>query len=201
MDMRKLSDADKYLLYGLLLRKRRSAEAERQVLEIMRSSLSLDGKIEAILKLHEETPVSAGEEGLSLSASSDSREPARRKRRKQAVVLDPYPEVTRLLSKCSLRWDLDFSQAGSRKQALYLVRKLRAGLVICNLNLPPEEYPLLYEEACKRQRNVKIVFLCPTQPEDPVEDSPAFKENTRLVPKPINLDRLESAVRELLGDQ
>jgi hypothetical protein len=137
MDIRKLSDADKYMLYGLLLRKKRPPEAELRVLEIMRASLTLDQKIDAILELHRGLPgASPGEEEATAELlrpgfpGRSPAQPARRKRRLRAVVADPYPEVTRLLAKSSLRRDLEFVQAETAEQALYLVRRLRARLVV-----------------------------------------------------------------------
>ena len=54
MDSGNLSQADKYLLYGLLLKKKRSHTEDRKLIAIMRSSRDLDEKIEAILALGEE---------------------------------------------------------------------------------------------------------------------------------------------------
>lgn len=198
MDIRRLSDADKYMLYGLLLRKRRPADAELRVLEIMRAPLSLDQKIDAILTLHRQLPGFSAEEEEQTAELLRPGYPGRRKRRLRAVVADPYPEVTRLLAKSSLRWDLEFSQAENLKQALYLVRKLRAGLLVCNLPVPPGERDGLARECRQRQSRIKLIFLAAPSPGEKI---PAAGPSSpyRVLPKPINLNQLSETVRELLG--
>jgi hypothetical protein len=194
MDIRRLSEADRYLLYGLLLRKKRPPEAELRVLEIMRRQIGLEEKIEAILKVQRELPGAGADEAESLlgqaeEAAPSSRRPARKHR--QAVVADPYPEVTRLLNKSSPRWGLAFTQAEDKKQALYLVRKLRARLLIGNLGQTPEEQEGFFRECRKRQPRLKAIFLCP-------EVCPAHTPDVFYLPKPINVPSIEEAVRRLL---
>ena len=198
MDIRKLSDADKYLLYGLLLRKKRPPEAELRVLEIMRASLTLDQRIDAILELHRTLPgASPGEEEETAELLRPGY-PGRRKRRLRAVVADAYPEVTRLLAKSSLRWDLEFVQGEDARQALYLVRKLRARLLLCNLPMPPEKREDFAKECRKRQAQVRLIFLASPEP-GRKEPDPALQGLYRVLPKPINLIQVSEAVRELLG--
>ncbi len=202
MDIRKLSEADKYMLYGLLLRKKRPAEAELRVLEIIRAPLSLDQKIDAILALHRELPgASPAEEeqtaellraGYGAGFPADSGRP---KRRLRAVVADPYPEVTRLLSKCSLRWELEFVQAETARQALYLVRRLRARLLVCNLPMAPEQREGFARECRRRQSRVRLIFLAPE-----AGPSDVHPDLYRILPKPINLSQLSETARELLQD-
>jgi hypothetical protein len=205
MDIRRLSDADKYMLYGLLLRKRRPVDAELRVLEIMRAPLDLDQKIDAILALHRQLPGARPEEeeeaeellrtGYGAGLRADY--PGRRKRRLRAVVADPYPEITRLLSKCSLRWDLEFVQAENARQALYLVRKLRARLLVCNLPMPPEQREGFAGECRKRQSQVRLIFLAAPAPGQKIPAA-GLPDLYRVLPKPINLNQLSEAVRELL---
>jgi hypothetical protein len=210
MDIRRLSEADKYMLYGLLLRKKRPAEAELRVLEIMRAPLSLDQKIDAIIALHRELPgASPAEEeqadellrpgyGPALQPESgaglDTGLAGRRRRRLRAVVADAYPEVTRLLSKCSLRWQLEFVQGETAKQALYLVRRLRARLLVCNLPMPPEEREAFARECRRRQSKVKVIFLASPPPGERAPPSDLYQ----VLPKPINLTQVSEALRSLL---
>jgi hypothetical protein len=191
MDINKLSDADKYMLYGLLLKKKRPPEAELRVLEIMRSPLGLDRKIDAILRLHRELPGGAEEEVAQLVQPS----PVPRKRRLRAVVADPYPEVTGMLARCSLRGFLEFVQAENAKQALYLVRKLRARLLVCNLPLAPAERSSFFLDCRKRQPRLKVIFLRAEAADD---GELATEPDARMLPKPINLNQVSEAVRELL---
>ena len=51
MDVQHLSEADLHLVYGLLLKKRRSPSQDRKVLSIMRSEMDLPAKIQAIEKV------------------------------------------------------------------------------------------------------------------------------------------------------
>jgi hypothetical protein len=196
MDIHKLSEADRYLLYGLLLRKKRSPEAEARVLEIMRSQTSLEDKIQAVLKVQRELP---GEEALEEEAllpdnGEASPAPSRQKRKpRQAVVADPYPEVTRLLNRFSPRWGLEFTQAENEKQALYLVRKLRAKLVIGNLGQSSEDQEVFFRECRRRQPRLKAIFLCP-------EDCPANTRDVVYLPKPISFLSIEDTVRNLLAE-
>ena len=51
MDVQHLSEADLHLVFGLLLKKKRTPSQERKVLSILRSELDLPAKIEAIVKV------------------------------------------------------------------------------------------------------------------------------------------------------
>jgi CheY-like chemotaxis protein len=197
MDIRRLSEADKYMLYGLLLRKKRPAEAELRVMEIMRAPLKLDQKIDAILALHRELPEASPGEEEQTEELLRAGFPGRPKRRLRAVVADPYPEVTRLLAKCSLRWELEFVQAQTARQALYLVRRLRARLLVCNLPMPAEDRETFARECRRRQSGVRLIFLAAPAPG---ERAPAAgsADLYRVLPKPINLSQLSEAARELL---
>jgi hypothetical protein len=197
MDIRKLSDADKYMLYGLLLRKKRPPDAELRVLEIMRAPLTLDQRIDAILALHRGLPGASPAEEEETAELLRPGYPGRRKRRLRAVVADPYPEITRLLAKSSLRWELEFVQGEDAKQALYLVRKLRARLMVCNLPMPPEDREGFAAECRKRQAQVKLIFLATPAPGERARD-PSVQDLYRVLPKPINLIQVSEAVRELL---
>jgi hypothetical protein len=197
MDIRRLSEADKYMLYGLLLRKKRPAEAELRVMEIMRAPLKLDQKIDAILALHRELPGATPAEEEQTAELLRAGFPGRPRRRLRAVVADPHPDVTRLLAKGSLRWELEFVQAETARQALYLVRRLRARLLVCNLPMPPGEREAFARECRRRQSRVRLIFLAPPAPG---ERTPAGGPTDlyRLLPKPINLTQLSEAARELL---
>jgi len=202
MDINNLSEADKYLLYGLLLKKPRSPELDRKALAIARSSRTLDEKIEAILDLQEPSQRKArGKRERPLEAETPeegARPPGRRPRsRKTAVVIDVYPEVTRLLSKCSLRRALSFVRVGESFDALYLLRQQDVRLIVINENLPGEECARYYEICRAIEPRVRIIYLL-TPPERRT-GSRDYRRHTRFVPKPINIDLLDRTARELLG--
>jgi DNA-binding response OmpR family regulator len=109
------------------------------------------------------------------------------------VVADTYPEVTRFLNKFSPHWGLEFTQAENEKQALYLVRKLRARLLIANLGQSPEEQEAFFRECRRRQPRLKAIFLCP-------EQCPPNTADVAYLPKPINFLSVEDTVRGLLAE-
>ena len=201
MDINNLSEADKYLLYGLLLKKPRSSDLDRKALAIARSSRSLDGKIEAILNL--QAPVEDGgpkARSRRPGKAGTDEEPGggrRGKRRKTAVVIDVYPEVTRLLSKCSLKRALSFTRVGESFDALYLLRKFDVRLLIINESLPAEECARYYEICRAIEPRVRIIYLLP--PPERRGGSQDYRRYTRFVPKPINIDLLDRTARDLLG--
>lgn len=198
MDINKLSESDKYLLYGLLLRKKRPEEAELRVLEIIRGPLDLDRKIDAILSLHRKLPgYRADEEEELLRPTAAPAPSARQGRRLRAVVADPRPEVTRLLAKSSLRTTLEFHQAQNVKQALSLVGRLRARLLVCNLGLAAAEQNAFFQACRSRQPRLRAVFLC-DRPADCLPPDLQTAAVLRVLAKPINLIELTEAVRELL---
>ena len=51
MDVQHLSEADLHLVFGLLLKKKRTPSQERKVLSILRSEMDLPAKLEAIVKV------------------------------------------------------------------------------------------------------------------------------------------------------
>lgn len=202
MDINNLSEADKHLLYGLLLRKPRSEELDREALAIARSSRSLDQKIEAILNLRgpgKDIP-RRPRAGARCGPGDEEEPPAARRRsrrRHDAVVIDVYPEFTKLLSKCSLKRSLSFTRVGESLDALYLLRRLDVRLIIFNDTLPPEECRRYYEICRAIEPRVRIIYLLP--PPQARGGSQEFLLHTRFIPKPISIDLLDRTARELLG--
>jgi hypothetical protein len=202
MDINNLSEADKYLLYGLLLKKPRSTDLDKKALAIARSSRTLDEKIEAILDLQESAqkrPRARREQPPDGEIPKGGAEGPRRKprSRKTAVVIDIYPEVTRLLSKCSLKRSLSFVRVGESFDALFLLRQQDVRLIVINENLPAEECARYYEICRAIEPRVRIIYLI--APPERKSGSQDYRRHTRFVPKPINIDLLDRTARELLG--
>jgi ActR/RegA family two-component response regulator len=200
MGIQDLPEADKHLIYGLLLKKKRSRTQERRVLSIVRSSLELAAKIEAILKITRaqvlELPASRLEESQGPRRIPDRAPP--KKRRKAVLIVDVRAELTTLLKKCSLKRELSFSRIGERFDAIHLIRSLRSRLVIVNENFSAEEEYTRYFEICRAiEPGIKIIFL--GGPAHLPEGSPAFRAAARSLAKPLNIERLEESVRELLS--
>jgi len=200
MGLQDLPEADKHLIYGLLLKKKRSRAQERRVLSIVRSSLDLAAKIEAILKITRaqvlELPESHRDENQGPRRILDKAPPG--KKRKAVLVVDVRAELTALLKKCSLKRELSFSRIGERFDAIHLIRSLRSRLIIVNETFAADEEYTRYFEICKAiEPGIRIIFL--GGPAHLPEWSPAFRTAARSLAKPLNIERLEESVRELLG--
>jgi hypothetical protein len=193
MDIGNLSDADKYLLYGLLLKKKRSPAQEKKIFHIMRSSLDLDGRIEAILDLQEDgsqrSPHRRDRAGRSEQAAGGGK-------RAGALVVDVYPELTRLLKKSSLKRRLIFTRIGESFDTVHLLRKLETRLIVLNETLPDEELGHFFEICNAIQPGIKVIFLSSPPRRLPADSQ--FRRAVRFVPKPLNISRLEETAWELL---
>lgn len=195
MDLHGISDADKYLLYGLLLRKRRSRVQEKKVMGIIRSTMHLDGRIAALMDLQ-------AEEDKGLGAIADTGRASRytgfrKGGRTGALVVDMHNQIVKLLRKCALKRGLTFQRIGESFDAVHLIRRLRIRLIILNEALPPDDYPRYYEICRAIEPKVRVIFLC--APPREIDESDLFRRNTRFLPKPINMEKLETAASELLG--
>lgn len=197
MDIGDLASADKFLLYGLLLRKRRSSAEERRLYALMRSSLSLDEKIEKIMALDEER------NGRTTAAEQEEKRAPRpeagRKggRRRGALIVDVHPELTRLLKKCSLKRRFTFTRIGESYDAVHLLRRLAVRLIVVNENLNDEDYGRFFEICRAVQPDIRIVYLGSSPRKLPPD--PRFRQSTRFVQKPISVRALEEAAAELLS--
>ena len=101
------------------------------------------------------------------------------------------------MKKCSLKRELSFSRIGERFDAIHLIRNLRTRLIIVNENYAAEEEYARYFEICKAiEPGIRMIFL--GRPAPPPESGPAFRAATRFLAKPLNIERLEESVRELL---
>ncbi len=189
-----LPEADKHLIYGLLLKKKRSGAQERKVLSIVRSSMDLGGKIQAILGVTR-AQILREPERAAPPARDFGRGPSKMQ---NALVVDARAEIARLLKKCPLKREISFTRIGERYDAVHLIGTLRTRLIIVNEVLPTEEEYSRYFEICRViEPGVRIIFL--GQPAKPVQAGPAFEKNTRFLSKPLNIGRLEESARDLLG--
>ncbi len=201
MDIGNLSDADKYLLYGLLLKKKRSPAQEKKIFHIMRSSLDLDGRIEAILDLQEDgsprSPHRRDRAGRPERAAGGGRGgPKAAGKRAGALVVDVYPELTRLLKKSSLKRRLVFTRIGESFDAVHLLRKLETRLIVLNETLSDGELGHFFEICNAIQPGIKVIFLSSPPRRLPADSQ--FRRAVRFVPKPLNISRLEATAWELL---
>jgi hypothetical protein len=196
MDIANLSRADKYLLYGLLLKKKRTPAEERNLVPIMRSSRDLDEKIEAIMALGDETDKRSARRGRGEKRPAREGSEGKGKRRTSALVVDIHPELTKLLKKCSLKRRFVFTRIGESFDAVHLLRRLGTKLIVINENLADEDYPRYFEICRAIEPGVKIIYL--GSPPRPLPSDPIFRKSTRFIPKPININRLEETARELL---
>jgi hypothetical protein len=195
MDLQGISEADKYLLYGLLLKKRRSRGQERRVMAIIHGTLDLEGRIEALIRLQEEEDralfVLPGPQAPRVGSAPESGQ-----RDGSLLVVDAHPDVSRLLRKCSLKRRLSFHRIGESFDAVHLLRRLRTRLIVLNEILPPEDYTRYYAICRAIEPRIRIICLC--QAPRGLDCSDAFRKNVRFLPKPINMERLEATAIELL---
>jgi hypothetical protein len=200
MDVQHLSEADLHLVYGLLLKKKRSPSQERKVLSIMRSELDLRAKIQAVVRVSRvQVPELAIRpvDGHSEAERAGAERRAAGKNRRPALVIDIRAEVTRILKKCSLKRDLTVTRAGERFVALDLVARLRPRLIIVNEVFDKEEEYARYFEICRAiEPGVRIVYL--GTPGRAPKATPSFHAFARFLPKPLNIEKLEEIVRGLL---
>jgi PleD family two-component response regulator len=199
MDVQHLSEADLHLVFGLLLKKKRTPSQARKVLSILRSEMDLPAKLEAIVKVSRVQVLEIG--GARADGRADATRTAERSResrkRRPALVIDIHAEVTRLLKKCSLKRDLTFTRAAERFDALDLVAQLRPRLIIVNEVFDKEEEYARYFEICRAvEPGVRIVYL--GTPARVPRSTPAFQAFARFLAKPLNIEKLQETVRGLL---
>jgi hypothetical protein len=196
MDSGNLSQADKHLLYGLLLKKKRNPSEDRKLITIMRSSLDLDEKIEAILALSEGIDKRESRRSRP-GGGSAARGSGRSTKKLSALVVDVHPELTKLLKKCSLKRRFLFTRIGETFDAIHLLRRLETKLLVINENLADDDYPRYFEICRAVQPGIKIIYL--SSPPRSLPGDPSFRGSTRFIPKPISIGRIEESVGELLG--
>ena len=194
MDSGNLSQADKHLLYGLLLKKRRSPADDRRIIAIMHSSRDLDEKIEAILALGEQTE-KKDRRGSRAGKRPDA--PGTSRKKINALVVDVHQELTKLLKKSSLKRRFAFTRIGESLDAIHLLRHLHTRLLVINENLSDDEIPRYFEICRAVQPGIRIIYLSSPPRSNPAD--PVFSRSTRFVPKPLSISRIEDSVRELLG--
>ena len=195
MDSGNLSLADKYLLYGLLLKKKRNPAEERKLIAIMRSSRDLDEKIEAILALGQQAE--KRESRRSRSGKRPGAAGSGQKKKLSALVVDVHPELAKLLKKSSLKRCFAFTRIGESLDAVHLLRRLQTKLLVINENLSDDEVPRFFEICRAVQPGIKIIYL--SSPPRSLPRDPIFSRSTCFIPKPISVSRIEESVGQLLG--
>jgi len=195
MDSGNLSQADKYLLYGLLLKKKRSPALDRKLIAIMHSSRDLYEKIEAILALGEEPEKKDARR--SRAGNRPGIPGTSRKKKISALVVDVHQELAKLLKKSSLKRRFAFTRIGESWDAIHLLRRLETRLLVINENLSDDEIPRYFEICRAVQPGIKIIYL--SSPPRSLPRDPAFSRSTRFIPKPISISGIEDSVGELLG--
>lgn len=192
MELDNLQPADKHLLYGFLLRRRRSPGEDRAVLEIIRRRAGLDAKISALLELPGTVPG-----GAASSNRSRTSRPSRWPRKLPAVVVDTPGKLFRLLRRCGLRRRLVLTTARDGLEALPLIRHLGARLLILNQTTGLPDL-VRYATICRAvEPRLRLVFLSPEHAALPTVPPP-LAPFVRIMAKPIRVDQLEQTVWELL---
>ncbi|MBA7630988.1 hypothetical protein ES703_38515 [subsurface metagenome] len=197
MDIEKLSEADKYLLLGLILKKNRSEDVDRKALKIIRSSQSLDRKIEGLLLLNRQ--INGGENETDSQTLTDYKglegKDLEARKRSTILIIDPHPEITRILKNSSLRHSFTFIWGQDSIKGLLLLKEYQVKIVIVNQNASLKDYYRFYEIIRGIKPKVSIIFLCKRVQRN--VESYSFKENIRLLYKPININIIEDNICEL----
>jgi hypothetical protein len=162
--------------------------------------MDLDARIQALLKLTRaqipDNPLPEAMEGADQAAAPAGA--PRKGKMQNAIVVDTRAEIASLLKKCALKRELAFSRIGERYDAVHLLPSLRARLVIVNEILDSEAEYLRYFEICRAvEPGVRMIFLGKPQCELPAGG--AWDRQTRLLAKPLNVERLEESTRELMA--
>jgi hypothetical protein len=197
IDSGNLSQADKHLLYGLLLKKKRNPAEDRKLVMIMRSSRNLDEKIEAILALGEESGKKDSRRARTGGRPGTAGTGRKAGKKVSALVVDVHPELTKLLKKSSLKRRLIFTRIGESFDAIHLLRRLETRMIILNENLADDEYRRYFEICRAVQPRIKIIYLS-ALPRSLRRD-PVLSGSTRFIPKPISIGRIEESVQELMS--
>jgi hypothetical protein len=180
-----------------LLKKKRPPAEDRKLITIMRSSRDLDEKIEAILALGEESEKKESRRSRSGRRAEGAGSARRTKKKASALVVDVYPELTKLLRKSSLKRRFVFTRIGESLDAIHLLRRLETRLLVINENLSDEDYPRYFQICRAVQPGIRIVYL--SSPPRSLPRDPLFSRSTRFIPKPISISRIEESVGEMLG--
>jgi hypothetical protein len=211
MKVHDLSNADKYLLLGNLLKKISSDEASDKALEIVKSSASLEEKLTAVLKLYQssrspdtrsrnEKPSFPGTGDSSAKSGKSPRSSAhvvRSKRSKPRVlIMDPRSEISRVLSSSQLADSYAFIHTGRITGQADHVRRYRPRAVILNAEEEISTTLELSRMLAENQNDVSVIILCTkSQYKEAVKDDYG-RENTHLISKPLNLMRLADVLQQ-----
>jgi hypothetical protein len=186
-----LSEADKHLLYGFLLRKTRARILHARVLRVVRSSVNLDDKIKALLKM------SGPDHPFPKPRSAARETPRRTGKRTAALVIDDRTDVIGILRKCALKREVTFFRTADRFDAVFMIPRHGVRLVILNETLPTDAEYARYFEICRAiMPGIRIICLgAPARLYSRATPPGAV----RFLPRPFNIDAVENCVRELLG--
>jgi hypothetical protein len=187
-----LSEADKHLLYGFLLRKIRARVLQTRVLRVIRSPLELDTKIQSLLKI-------SGPGHPFPRTRNVVPGPWRARTRAAVLVIDGRTEIIGLRKKCALKREVSFLRTADRFDAVVLIPRHDVRLVILNETLPTETEYARYFEIC-RAIMPGIRILCLGAPARLLAEGSAGAGAVRFLPRPFNIDAVEQSVRELLGE-
>ena len=194
MEDDKLSEPDKYLLLGLLLKKPRSEGLNKKALRVVRSRVSLDQKIDRLLAINQLAEGNQEPEAIPTRAGQAPRPPKPRKR-PVILILDHYTDITRLLQKSPLRNSFNFSRVYTDFDEKLLIGRYEPHAVIINQSLLETDRIEITRLALHLKAQVGVIFLCSSGRTLP--ESLNRSENVRMVSKPINVNELEQAIREL----
>ncbi len=195
MEDDKLSEPDKYLLLGLLLKKPRSEGLNKKALRVVRSRVSLDQKIDRLLAINQLAEGIQEPEAIPARAGMAPPRPPNPRKRPVILILDHYTDITRLLQKSPLRNSFSFSRVYTDFDEKLLIGRYKPHAVIINQSLLETDRTEITRLALHLKAQVGVIFLCLSGQTLP--ESLSRSANVLMVSKPINVNELEEAIREL----
>jgi PleD family two-component response regulator len=214
-----LSNADKYLLLGNLLREFSSESSSRKALEIVKSRASLEEKLLEVLKLYrsdrntdrltphsvrQKPPFPAAETRSSPTEAAQSPSTAAQLIRSQrgkprVLILDPRSEISRVLSSSQLADSYAFIHAEAISGQADRLKRYRPRVVIMNADEEITTTLELSRELTENQTGVDVIILCTKSQHKEALQADRGWEHTYLVSKPLNLMHLTDVLQQAVA--
>jgi len=202
MKIRDLSTADKYLLLGNLLKKMDSGRAGEEVLDVIRSAEAVDAKLAAILELYraqggaEPRPPRADR----VSTAGSSRSPQRIKVGKPRVLLiDPREEIPRILIGAQFSKQYAFMHIREVPRRMAGIWRCSPNVVIINTEGSIEQKLRFCRRLTEARPELGVILLCSKAQLGSTGNGAEAGGCLRVLPKPLNLMRMNDALEELTG--
>jgi CheY-like chemotaxis protein len=211
MKVQDLSNADKYVLLGNLLKKFRSEGASEKALAIVQSGASLEEKLGAVLELYRssqngDTAIRrsrrshSGKGSTVKTAARSPRSAVQVMRSKSGkpriLIVDPRSEIARVLSSSHLADRYAFLHTDKTAVSVDQVRRCRPRAVIINVEEEIAAALELSRQLTLKHPELGVVILCTKSQQREALREDYGGETFHLISKPLNLMRLADVLRQ-----